>query len=118
MADTVSTAFVPMGERMPLGAKPIGMYLLPQTFAWPRRLWTWVWWKMPPFRWVTFVLRGRRRNPYRKVVALVRLDPIQVPETTARQLEVLTRGGDYDTPVTDDQIAASPLFRRRTPPTG
>jgi len=111
-----TTAYVGMGETMPLGAKPIDMRLLPQTYRWPRRLWTWVWWKCIPFRWITRLLLPKGWNPYRKVVALVRLDPIQVPETTTRQIEAFTRGGDHDPPMTDDHIAASPLFRRSSSP--
>lgn len=46
--------------------------LLPWTYPWPRRILCFVWWKMPPFRWIA---RAFGKSPYRQVVAVARVRP-------------------------------------------
>lgn len=108
---------VPAGQPLPGGYRAIDMRLLPWTYSPLRRAWTWVWWKCIPFRWLTRLVRRPHANPYRKVVALV--TPMPVPKQIVLRedaVDEIVRGGDHDLPTTDDQIAASPLFRRAPAP--
>jgi hypothetical protein len=111
--DALLERYWPIEHALPDGVVVEDMLRVIETYPWWRRVLAFGWWKAPPFRWIPRRLRGR--SPYARVVLRLRRQPRSPLATLTRLPPVPERGGDHAPNVPHDQLAASPLFRRKGP---
>lgn len=111
--DALLERYWPIEHALPPNVVVEDMLRVVEMYPWWRRVLAFTWWKMPPFRWIPRRLRGR--SPYARVVAQIRRQPRPAPTAPAGLPPVPPRGGDHESNVPNDQLAASALFRQKGP---